>query len=62
MEEIFDSSVELLDTSEKEDMDKIKEPTLERSVLESEDIDTSSTLLKKKDIINEVITKFRAII
>ncbi|XP_046643927.1 pyridoxal-dependent decarboxylase domain-containing protein 1-like [Daphnia pulicaria] len=58
MEEIFDSSVELLDTGEKNDVDKIKEPTLE-PVLESEDIDTPSTLLKKD---NEVLTKFRAII
>jgi len=58
LEEIFDSSKELLDTGEKEDVNTIKEPTLE-PVLESEDIDTSSTSLKKE---NEALTQFRAII
>nr|CAH0105235.1 unnamed protein product [Daphnia galeata] len=56
MEEIFDSSKELLDTGEKDDKE-IEEST--ESASETKVIDTSSISLKKD---KEVLTQFRAII
>ena len=56
MEEIFDSSKELLDTGEKDDKE-IEEST--ESASETKIIDTSSISLKKD---KEVLTQFRAII